>query len=439
MRDEHVRLWHVVSDQLPNLGPRTGPFRHYTNARAAARLIDQLSDESVHPPLTPVARQQWQASVQCRVQAFGGERLGWPAGYRRLLFGDAFVAAAVDFSRAAHAFDPGLPLDDLWQALRNVWIGNSCQMLLDLPVRSTAALFAYSMLYPLTDNLLDNPAVDAAAKRAFNERFRRRLAGLPASPVNAAEAAVFELVAMIERQFPRHRCADVYDSLLAIHHGQTLSLLQHDEIAQDAERLLAISCEKGGTSVLADLYLVAGQASPEQERFAFGFGVALQLMDDLQDADRDAAAGHQTIFTRAAAAGHLDAPTAKLLQLIDRVLGVGDGSPRRHAGVAGARPAAAPGEGRTLDDRPFDVRQLDGEPLDDRLDLLRRNCRGLVVGSVAAQPRLFSAPFRRAVARQSPFSLGGLRRLRRRAQLRLPPDRLLALLAAETTPAAWSA
>ena len=115
---------------------------------------------------------------------------------------------------------PELPPDGLWQALRNVWIGNTLQLLLDRPVTVNPGLFAYSMLYPLTDNLLDDPGLDGGRKREFNERFGRRLAGLPVRPVGAREEAVFRLVARIEEEFPRPRFADVHASLLAIHRGQ---------------------------------------------------------------------------------------------------------------------------------------------------------------------------------------------------------------------------
>ena len=416
LRDEHARLWNSTPNDLPILGPATGFFRHWSNARAAARLIDDLSDEGSRLPADDDARRAWQESVRTRLQTFGAERLGWPEGYRRLMFGDAFFTAAGDFSRAARTFDPDLTLDDLWQALRNVWIGNGLQMLLDLPVQSTPALFAYSMLYPVTDNLLDDPSITAADKRRFNERFGQRLAGLHLMPSSAAESAAFELVATIEGQFPRHRFPDVHESLLAIHHGQTLSLTQHGEALVGDDRLLAISCEKGGTSVLADLYLIAGEASEDAERFAFGYGVALQLMDDLQDTTADTAARHQTLFTRAAARGPLDAMAARLLQFIDRAIDAGRPLTRLRASRSGA---ASP-------QRASDAVASDGE---DRLDLLRRNCRSLVVGSIAEQPALFTARFRREVTRRWPLSLGGMRRLRLRARRRLPSERVIALLA----------
>jgi hypothetical protein len=386
LRDAHACLWEATSPVMPTLGPPVGFLRHLSNERAARRLVDSLASEIEHLPDGERERQAWRERVRERLQAFGEERLAWPAGYRRLLFADAFFAASVAFAREARAFDPSLSVESLGQALRNVWIGNSLQMRLGLPVRLGPGLFAYSMLYPLTDNLLDDPALDGRAKRAFNDRFGRRLAGLPVRPAGARESAVFELVRRIEGEFPRDAFPDVHESLLAIHRGQVRSLGQQDDPRLSDGEILEISFEKGGSSVLADLYLVAGEAHPNDERFAFGYGTFLQLLDDLQDVSADLAAGHQTLFTRAALRGMLDPPAARLATFIDRVL------------------AAEP------------VLDLESG---DRRDLIRRNCRTLLVGAIAEQPRCFSRRFRRALEREWPFSFGGMRRLRRHAERRL--------------------
>ncbi len=94
--------------------------------------------------------------------------------------------------------------------------------------------------------------------------------------------------------------------------------------------------------MLADLYLVAGRPAEPDRRFAFGYGVFLQLLDDLQDVEADLAAGHQTLFTRAAARGVLDEPAARLARFVDRVL---------------------------------DAEALADEEAAERRDLVRRNCR----------------------------------------------------------------
>ena len=386
LREDHARLWAATPPVMPNLGPPAGWLRHLSNERAARRLVDWLAGEVESLPDGEPERRAWRERVRERLQAFGEERLSWPAGYRRLLFADEFLAASVAFAREARACAPELPMESLGQALRNVWIGNSLQMRLGLPVTLGPALFAYSMLYPLTDNLLDDPALDGRVKRAFNGRFGRRLAGLAVRASGANEAAVFDLVRRIEAEYPRDAFPDVHESLLAIHAGQVRSLGQQDDPRLGDREILEISFEKGGSSVLADLYLVAGAAGPDDARFAFGYGTFLQLLDDLQDVAADLEAGHQTTFTRAARRGVLDEAAARLGSYVDRV--------------------------------------LDAEPLGsleaaDRRDLVRRNCRMLLVGAIAEEPRRFSRRFRRALERRWPFSFGAMRRLRRRAERRL--------------------
>jgi hypothetical protein len=380
-RDEQLALWAATPVELPEIGARVGFFRKLSNARAAGRLIDEMALRLERIPEDEAERDAWRERLRERLQAFGQERLGWPDGYRRLLFGDAFFESTLAFVREARAFDPALTLEQLGQALRNVWIGNSIQMLLDRRVALRDGLFAYSMLYPLADNWLDDPAVPRARKNAFNQRFGWRLAGLPAIPHDAREVAAFRLVDRIEGELPRRDFPWVFESLLAIHEGQSRSLDQQDAFGLDDEEILTISVEKGGSSVLADLHLVSPAPSEDQERFAFGYGVFLQLLDDLQDVEDDLAHGHETLFTRTARKGPLDAPTARLARFIDLTL---DGAFR-------------------------------GTAFSERLDLVRRNCRALLVGSVALQPARFSRRFRRALESRWPVSFRAHRRLHGRA------------------------
>ena len=179
VRHQLLARWVATPPEMPELGPRIGFLRQRSNARAAARLIDDLAAEIERLPDGETERRRWRDGIRERLQRFGHERLGWPDGYRRLLFGDAFYESSVAFAREARAFNPRLTFEQLGQALRNVWIGNSLQMLLDRPVELRPGLSAYSMLYPVTDNWLDDPDVSSDLKRAFNERLGTRLAGLP--------------------------------------------------------------------------------------------------------------------------------------------------------------------------------------------------------------------------------------------------------------------
>jgi hypothetical protein len=384
LRDRTCELWHATGDATPRVGPPTPRFRQWRNGRATRSLIDRLAAEIRRHPEAEADRRSWRDGLRETVSRFGEERLGWPAGYRQLFFADAFFDTTARFSREARAFNPAIRTEELMQALRNVWIMNSIQMLLDLEVSYTPAVFAYSMLYPCTDNLLDDPDLPMADKQAFSRRLGRRLAGEVVAPDGEAERRIWQLLDRIEGQYPSAAFPEVWCSLRAIHDGQVASLGQQAGL-RDRDRLLAISVAKGGASVLTDGYLAAGRLEPAEADFCFGYGVFLQLLDDLQDARTDRRAGHATLFSTAEEP--LDRLTGRLYRFMHRVV---DGSDR-------------------FRDRRYAARR----------DLILRNCRTLLVSAVAEEPRLFSRPFRHRLERRWPLGFRALRRLRRYADRRL--------------------
>ncbi len=227
----------------------------------------------------------------------------------------------------AREFDDQISWEDVYQAGRNVMSMNFMQALLGLPVQMTPAIFAYSMLYPYTDNYLDDPAIGAETKKAFNQRFARQLQGQWVSPENAAEERIYQLVAMIEDQYPRPAYPRLHQSLLAIHQAQARSLgLVQPEASPYEIDVLGITFEKGGASVLADGYLVAGELSDDQADFMFGYGAFTQLMDDLEDIEADRKAGRLSLFSQTADHWPLDALTTRTLhfglQVLDRMDGI---------------------------------------------------------------------------------------------------------------------
>lgn len=216
----------------------------------------------------------------------------------QVMFSDELTEVTRQFVRKARRFDPTLTFHDIFQACRNMWIMNGLQIVLGLPIRQTPSMFAYSLLYPYTDNLIDNPAISSSDKLIFSNNFYLRLNGQHAEPNNSAEQTIFSLVSMIEDEYPRSGYPEVYQSLLAIHQAQTQSMyLIHSGDALSETEILKICIAKGGASVLADGYLVAGRLSKDQEHFLFGYGAYLQLLDDIQDVNEDQAAGLKTVFS----------------------------------------------------------------------------------------------------------------------------------------------
>jgi hypothetical protein len=161
----------------------------------------------------------------------------------------------------------------------------------------TPSIYAYSMLYPYTDNFLDDPEVHAHDKIQFNERLTKVLKGENLSPTNFIEEKVFSLVGQIESQYNRDTYPEVFESLMLIQRAQTESMKQDKSELLTCDEILPVSFFKGGTSVLADAFLVKGNLNIDEMRFAFEYGAFLQLLDDLQDAKADKSDSHQTLFS----------------------------------------------------------------------------------------------------------------------------------------------
>jgi len=227
------------------------------------------------------------------------------------------LESARKFFHMARDFDPDIPFSDIYQAGRNIITANLIQLLLGLPVETTPSLFAYSMLYPYTDNYLDDSNISLTSKKEFNQRFRERLLGKSIRPVNKHEKIVDSLIQMIEFEWDRNKFPMVYQSLLTIHSAQVKSLeLVSSQISPFEKDILGITFEKGGTSVLTDGYLVAGELSIDQASALFGFGAFTQLMDDVEDISTDIQENRASLFS-------ISAPFWKLDTICNRFLNFG--------------------------------------------------------------------------------------------------------------------
>ncbi len=386
LTSKYIDLWQSVGETTPCLGEIVGERRQRATALEAERLLNDVAIQVERYPDTDRERRDWREKLKEQLRRFGQKHLGWPDGYRRLLLADGFYETTARFAREARAFDPSIRGEDVAQALRNVWIVASIQMLLDLEVTLSPATFAYSMLYPYTDNFLDDPNVLAEVKRDFNHRLGGWLAEKKSEPVGSHERDVLRLIELIEGEFPRTRFPEVYSSLLAIHQAQ-LDSLEQQLPSLDDRKILRISVAKGGASLLADGYLASGTASREEADFYFGYGTVLQFLDDLQDVKADGQANHSTVFTLRAETGPLDGITSRLYHFMHQVL-------------AHSKRFVSP-------------------DYDDRKDLILRNCTFLLVGAVAENSELFTPHYVKQLEARWPLDFKSMKRLRRLASRRL--------------------
>ncbi|HET9587779.1 MAG TPA: hypothetical protein VFO91_03225, partial [Anaerolineales bacterium] len=308
LNQHFIDLWWESDLGLPDLSPRFTAREQAENEKQLSGFLEQVEHILSDPPR---GREEFGAVRQrlgAALRSLADQRLGFTPGQLELLPSKAFSDASEEFVRMSRAFDPDLRGEDIYQAGRNAWTACGLQWLLGLPVQTTPSILGYSLLYPYTDNYLDDPEIGASSKRDFNERLRRRLQGEAVTPANEHERAIFDLVEMIEDQYPRHSYPQVFESLLAIHRAQGRSLeLLRGSAAPGEVDVLGLGFEKGGTSVLADGYLVSGLLTDTQREYTYGHGIFAQLLDDMEDVEEDSRAGRLTLYSQPAGHWTLDA------------------------------------------------------------------------------------------------------------------------------------
>ncbi len=308
LNQHFIDLWRECETSLPDLGPLYTAQDQTKNEKGLLQFLDQVDRALSNPPRSRGEAQASQARLGAAFRSLAEAALGFTAAQLDILPSQAFTDVSEEFVRMARAFDPKLSGQDIYQAGRNAWTANGLQWLLGLPVQNTPSIFAYSLLYPYTDNYLDDPTITVATKLAFNERFRQRLSGELMAPADAQEQIIFDLVAMIEKQYSRSADTAVFESLLDIHHSQSQSLNLIRRAAAPGEvDVLGLSFGKGGTSVLADGYLVSGSLTEVQRAYTYGHGIFAQLLDDLEDVEQDSGEGRLTIYSQPAGHWSLDA------------------------------------------------------------------------------------------------------------------------------------
>jgi hypothetical protein len=358
-------------------GPRFSQLDQQNKEDAYDNALRTVEREAKQVRRSHAERVAAQRRIAAVFPAFASIALGLEDDAVHLLT-DGFLPIGTQFAQWSRRFDPKLTMADTIQACRNAWTVCGIQPLLGNRMQMTPSILGYSLLYPYSDNYLDSAKIPTARKLEFSARFRDRLCGLPLAPRDHHESAVWAMVRLIEEEFPRRCFPRVFESLLAIHQAQENSMaqLKRSPRASDLE-LLRLSCAKGGTSVLADACLSHGFLSDDEARFAFDWGVLLQLGDDLQDVQDDLKHGAATLFSRAVAAGHpLDHLVRQLLAFSEKVAD-------------------------QIDQLPH------GDPALKRL--LRMSWRSLILMAVARSHRFFSRQFLAEFEPASPFRFEFLR------------------------------
>ncbi|UCC41468.1 MAG: class 1 isoprenoid biosynthesis enzyme [Candidatus Aminicenantes bacterium] len=383
-KKNYSRLWCKTEDEFPR-------FERIYSKREQEKIEDEvfrfvdwasLKLDDYTPEKENHRQKIWLEDFVSEAKKFGKKTLELSDISLESVFKEGFMDSTRMFVEKVKEFDPSLKTEEIYQALRNVWIMNSLQVYLNLDVKYLDSIFAYSMIYPYIDNYLDSTSEPIEKKISFLKKMKHWLEGKEASYMNLQEEKIYRLIKIIEKQY--HRCSfpGVYQSLLAIFNAQLKSLAQQrNECLPYEIDLLDLSLEKGGTSVLADGFLVNGLLEDKYADFCFGFGVFLQLADDIQDITEDRENNHTTIFSQPAGRHNLDKLANKLFNFIAEVIDL------------------------KLDKKVENEKSL-GE-------LIIRNCYLLIMEAVGKNKAFYSQEYIKEIQRYFPIRFTRLKKLRK--------------------------
>src|SRR5438105_11615625 len=199
--EESIAAWHGSSTQFPGLGGQYNEDEQQERERLFDLAIEVGQAELQRQPRTKAERRAAYGRLVSLAARLASAALDLDDPYFEFLLRDEFSKVGKDLAAGARRFDASVSLSDILQACRNAWTACGLQPLLGQRMQLTPAIFAYSMLYPYSDNFLDDAGVSREAKLAFSSRFERRLAGDRLPALDALEAAVWRLVSLIESQY----------------------------------------------------------------------------------------------------------------------------------------------------------------------------------------------------------------------------------------------
>jgi hypothetical protein len=182
------------------------------------------------------------------------------------------------------------------QAIRSLAIMNIIQIYKGNNPSYSKSMFAYNMLYLITDNYLDNNKISLENKIAFSSKFKNKIIGEKIIADNEHEKSIIDFLEIIEKEHPRNIKKELYSIFLRLQNSQEYSfLLSKKEIS--FSEILKITLEKGGLAVIANGMLSIGNFDKSSRELFYGLGSVLQLIDDFIDIEEDIKSNNYTIFT----------------------------------------------------------------------------------------------------------------------------------------------
>lgn len=314
--------WQKADDSFPDFLPNITQEIRATNDEYVTEIAKSFQEQLKDLPRYNFGRRKWKKKTMPLINEvlYQEDLIGLHKVMDQTSI-DEFTAEIFQFLRHVRSFSPELKLYDIGQALRNYIVYVCFKKMHKVNSGFSMAAFGYSMLYPFTDNFIDNKNCTATEKQEYNQLIRNKIQGSPINPRTKHQRKTCELLQAIENDYPREESTGVYKLLLYMLEAQEISIKQQNkELPLTKEERLHISVYKGGFSVLIDRFFVHKEITEADFLFYLAFGYFLQLADDLQDVKEDSELGYSTLFTLDLHSSSMEALVNKMLHYLKDIM-----------------------------------------------------------------------------------------------------------------------
>ncbi|MDF2587468.1 MAG: hypothetical protein K0S41_1309 [Anaerocolumna sp.] len=311
-------MWNKTCYQFPNFLSETSNNNKADNEVYILAMFDNFQKQFNRFPRLPLRRKKWVHKTKLMFHDFFCNETF--IGIHQTMDDESINNLQEEltlFLKQVRVFAPELSFYDIGQAIRNYIVYIMFKEMNGIKTGFSMSGFSYSMLYPVTDNYIDNKDYTATDKKEYNQIIRDKIAGNKVYPKSIHHKKTCELLQAIEDDYPREKDLTIFHLLQMMLEAQVDSLKQQEkEIVLTETERLDISLYKGGVSVLIDRYLINKELTPDDMMFYLGFGFFLQLVDDLQDIKEDSLHGNQTLFTLDTSINHVEEMVNRLLHFV---------------------------------------------------------------------------------------------------------------------------
>ena len=167
--DHFSKIWDESSDDFPIFHRKYLPFEQLQREQNLEEFQQKLKKMQSKMNVRKIRKSDPGSTFFPVFRSFLETVFDFEKEQLGIILSDQFKDVSKDFFYRARKFGPELKPESIYQGLRNVWIMNGLQLMMGLPVEITPSIFGYSMIYPYSDNLLDDPSVSDSEKKDFSD------------------------------------------------------------------------------------------------------------------------------------------------------------------------------------------------------------------------------------------------------------------------------